>query len=69
MRGGFYSPRFPRGGRGRGRGGRGRGFYGGAGVSTIDRRPTKIMVTGFTAEEKEELVKNFLVTNCKSVFH
>ena len=65
-RGGFYSPRFPRGGgvRGRGRGARGRGFYG----SNIDRRPTKILVTGFTAEEKEELIENFQVRILFSFF-
>ena len=52
-RGGFYSPRF-RGGRGRG----GRGGYPASG-HTLDRRTTKIVVTGFEMDEKDELVASF----------
>ncbi len=52
--GGYYSPRGLRGGRMVRRGGR--FVYQGA---TIDRRPTKILVSGFDAEEKEELVAHF----------
>ncbi len=53
-RGTFYAPRGTRGGRFIRRGGR--FMYQGA---TIDRRPTKILVSGYETEEKEELLAHF----------
>ena len=57
-RGGFFSS--PRGGgmaRGRGRG---RGFSSlSPGSNKLDRRPTSVLVTGYTQEEREELIKHF----------
>ena len=58
-RGGSYFSS-PRGGvvRGRGRGGRGFPMVS-PGSNKLDRRPTSLMVTGFEAGEKEEIVKHF----------
>ena len=58
-RGGSYFSS-PRGGvvRGRGRGGRGFPVVS-PGSNKLDRRPTSLMVTGFDAGEKEEIVKHF----------
>merc|ERR1712106_1052967 len=63
-RGGFY--------RGRGRGfsprgsmsfggyrGRGRGFTVGPGNTNLDRRPSRILVSGYELEEKEEILNHF----------
>lgn len=61
-RGGYYSPRFRgRGGRGmmRGRGGM-RGGRGGFATS-VDRRPTMILVSGYEAEERDEVFAMFQV--------
>ena len=44
--------------RGRGRGGRGFPVVS-PGSNKLDRRPTSLMVTGFDAGEKEEIVKHF----------
>ncbi|XP_059079466.1 zinc finger protein swm-like [Tigriopus californicus] len=52
---GYFAPRF-RGGRGRGRGARG---FMGAGVTTVDRRPTKIQVSGYEIDEKDVAVDHF----------
>ena len=58
-RGGSYFSS-PRGGVVRGRGRGGRGFPSvSPGSNKLDRRPTSLMVTGFEAEEKEEIVKHF----------
>jgi len=58
-RGGMYST-FPRGGgvpfRGRGRG---RGFTLSPGNTNLDRRPSRILVSGYELDEKEELVGHF----------
>ena len=63
-RGGFFSS--PRGGgmaRGRGRG---RGFSSlSPGSNKLDRRPTSVLVTGYTQEEREELIKHF--TKCGEI--
>ena len=43
----------------RGRG-RGRGFSSlSPGSNKLDRRPTSVLVTGYTQEEREELIKHF----------
>ena len=52
MRRGYYSPRF----RGRGRGGRG-GYQ--AGGTSLDRRPSKIVVSGYEVEERDEVLEQF----------
>lgn len=52
---GYFAPRF-RGGRGRGRGARG---YMGAGATTVDRRPTKIQVSGYEIDEKDVAIDHF----------
>ena len=58
-RGGSYFSS-PRGGVVRGRGRGGRGFPGvSPGSNKLDRRPTSLMVTGYEAEEREEIVKHF----------
>lgn len=54
----FYAPRgtprFPRfRGRGRGR------YMGGPGVTSVDRRPSKVLVSGYELEEKDALVEHF----------
>jgi len=46
----------PRGGY---RGGRGRGFTLSPGASTLDRRPTKILVSGYELDDKDELLAHF----------
>ena len=53
---GFFSPRsrggfYPRGGsfRGRGRGG----------ATTVDRRPSKLKISGFDADDKEAIIAHF----------
>jgi RNA-binding protein 26 len=56
-RGGRGSPRG--GGFMRGRGGRGRGFTLSPGGQCVDRRPSRILVSGYELEEKEELVVHF----------
>lgn len=53
---GFY---YPRGFRGRGAR-RGRGLYVMQGTS-VDRRPTKVLVSGYETEEKDEVVEQFQV--------
>ena len=45
--------------RGRGFGGRGRGFTLSPGAANLDRRPSRILVSGYELEEKEELVQHF----------
>lgn len=42
--------------RSRGRGGR--GMYS-AGTTTVDRRPSRILVSGYDAEDKDEVVAHF----------
>jgi len=55
-RGGRGSPR----GFQRGRGGRGRGFTLSPGATNLDRRPSRILVSGYELEEKEEMVQHFV---------
>ena len=43
----------------RGRGGRGRGFTLSPGATNLDRRPSRILVSGYELEEKEEMVLHF----------
>jgi len=61
FRGSAASPYAPRGASGwRGaRGGRGRGFTLSPGSSTLDRRPSRILVSGYELDDKEELVQHF----------
>lgn len=57
IRGGGLSAFTPRGGwRGRGRG---RGFTLSPGSSTLDRRPSRILVSGYELDEKDDLIANF----------
>ena len=42
----------------RGRG-RGRGFTVGPGNTNLDRRPSRILVSGYELEEKEEILTHF----------
>ena len=55
-RGGRGSPR----GFQRGRGSRGRGFTLSPGATNLDRRPSRILVSGYELEEKEEMVQHFV---------
>jgi len=66
-----YDPsRGGRGGyRGRGRGswyrggaGRGRGGRGGFNMTSVDNRPKKILVAGYTADEKDQVLEHFNVS-------
>jgi hypothetical protein len=59
-RGSFFVPRAR--GRGRGRGLRGRGGRIAYVGTSVDRRPTRLLVTGFEAEQKQELIDHFLVS-------
>merc|ERR1711956_112581 len=49
----------PRGFLQRGRGGRGRGFTLSPGATNLDRRPSRILVSGYELEEKEEILNHF----------
>jgi len=53
---GFYTPR----GRGRGRGMRRGGRFAGYQGTSVDRRPTRILVHGFDLDKRQELVEHFL---------
>ena len=45
------------------RGGRGRGGFSlSPGAATLDRRPTKILVSGYEAEDKDEVLAHFAVS-------
>ena len=39
--------------------GRGRGFTVGPGNTNLDRRPSRILVSGYELEEKEEILNHF----------
>jgi len=56
---GYRGSMSPRGYGARGRGGRGRGFTLSPGTNTLDRRPSRILVSGYELEEKDELIQHF----------